>query len=1329
MQRTTGDASYGATPARWMLTRAADERGFKTTTGVALALLLLLMLPAAAAGTPDRSAAPAGPLVQIWVTQARGTTLVQKLQAQPGLTFGAESNSGVSIDVTPGAVVDQQIEGFGGALTDSAAWLIAGSRQRNAIMSDLFSDAGARLSFVRVPMGSTDLARSNYTYDDLPPGQTDPGLAKFSVAHDTAYIIPLLQQARQLRPRLQLLATPWSAPGWMKIGGKLVGGSCTDSSPYLRPEYYKDQKVYENYFVKFVRAYQNTYGLPIAMVSMQNEPQNCNSSYATMKMEPEDQAAFAPKLRSALDDASLRSVRILAWDHNWAADGGPQYPLSVLENDAAKQAIDGVAYHCYGPTQPQVMAELTSKYSKPTYLTECGGVTDKPISSDNLPWEVGHILIEPIHYGARAVFYWNLALNPSSGPRVGGCATCRGLVTVNPDGSYVKNEDYYYWAQFSKFVAPGADVLGSDVAEPLKWVAFRNPAPNRKVALVVLNTSDQQQDFEVRADGAGLQTSLPPISVATYVWTPPTVDSRIGHIVQWVGDTKPQKTSWLVGPDLRRRWIANSSTYNCLHTSGAPGPDQLTAAELDQLPDLTGVWAVCGADRIGVNSILMRGQYARSNGGGFTLRLQNDGNLVLSSSAGKKLWATGRSGEYVILQADGNIVEYASSGAAVWSSNTAGSGGIWLVVRPDGNLVLFDASGKSVWATNTPVKPADYENHIVQWDGDTKSQKTSWIVKSGKRYWIPDSYSYFCWKGRGASGPDVLPAYVLDALPDQVGSTGGRCFPPISSFENHIVQWDGDTKSQKTSWIVKSGKRYWIPDPYSYYCWQDRGAPGPDVLPSYVLDALPDQVGSTGGRCIPPATDYEGHIVHWDKDPNEPKTSWIVKSGKRYWIPDSYSYYCWKDRGAPGPDDLPSYVLDTLPDQVGSPGGRCSPPLSSFENHIVQWDGDTKSQKTSWIVKDGKRYWIPDSFSYYCWQSRGSPAPDVLPSYVLDALPDQVGSSDGRCVPPTSDYEGHIVRWDDDPNGQKTSWIVKDGKRFWIPDSYSYFCWKDRGAPGPDDLPSYVLDALPDQVGSTEGRCIRPASDYEGHIVRWDDDPNAQKTSWFVRGGRRYWIPDSYSYYCWKNQGSAGPDDLPSYVLDALPDTGQWANCVPPASTFTGHIVQWDGDTNSQKTAWLVGPDGHRRWISNTSTYYCLKNRGAPGPDVLPWYVLDSLPDLNGVWAVCDAERLGVNSMLQRGFDMRSSDGRYHLELQGVDGNLVLYNQAGRVCWATNRYGADFLILQTDGNLVAYRAGGGVVWATNTVGTGAVWLYVQSDGNLVLYNASRAVWATSTAGC
>ena len=150
--------------------------------------------------------------------------------------------------------------------------------------------------------------------------------------------------------------------------------------------------------------------------------------------------------------------------------------------------------------------------------------------------------------------------------------------TIPAPGDYTLSQDYYYWAQFSKFVDSGATVIGSTYqADNIETVAFRNP--DQSIVVVALNTASP---------------------------------SYTGHIVQWGGDPKKQKTSWLVGPDGHRRWINNIATYNCLKGNGAPGPDVLSATEFDALPDLTNVWAVCGADRIGVNSMLQTGFYARS---------------------------------------------------------------------------------------------------------------------------------------------------------------------------------------------------------------------------------------------------------------------------------------------------------------------------------------------------------------------------------------------------------------------------------------------------------------------------------------------------------------------------------------------------------------------------------------------------------------------------------------------------------------------------------------------------------------------------------------------
>lgn len=62
-----------------------------------------------------------------------------------------------------------------------------------------------------------------------------------------------------------------------------------------------------------------------------------------------------------------------------------------------------------------------------------------------------------------------------------------------------------------------------------------------------------------------------------------------GWIVQWDGDNKQQKTSWLVLPAFTRIHIASSSTFNCLKGRGHRGPVPLPAATLDLLVDQYGV--------------------------------------------------------------------------------------------------------------------------------------------------------------------------------------------------------------------------------------------------------------------------------------------------------------------------------------------------------------------------------------------------------------------------------------------------------------------------------------------------------------------------------------------------------------------------------------------------------------------------------------------------------------------------------------------------------------------------------------------------------------------
>ncbi len=173
--------------------------------------------------------------------------------------------------------------------------------QRATLMQQLFDPhQGIGISFVRIPMGSSDFSITGpYSYDDLPVGQSDPQLNHFSIRHDQAYILPVLQQARSLNPNLTFMANPWSPPAWMKSNGSMLGTAhgvtgtlnAVDYGPLAR------------YFVQFIQAYQ-AQGIPIAEVTPKNEPEYAPDNYSGMSWSASGENAFiknnlSPALKGA----------------------------------------------------------------------------------------------------------------------------------------------------------------------------------------------------------------------------------------------------------------------------------------------------------------------------------------------------------------------------------------------------------------------------------------------------------------------------------------------------------------------------------------------------------------------------------------------------------------------------------------------------------------------------------------------------------------------------------------------------------------------------------------------------------------------------------------------------------------------------------------------------------------------------------------------------------------------------------------------------------------------------------------------------------------------
>jgi glucosylceramidase len=444
--------------------------------------------------------------VDIWVTSGDKSRLLQ--QQSDAVFQGGAGSGGTAVNID-GATTYQTYVGVGGAMTDSSAWLMQNDMsgtQRDKLMQQLFSpQSGIGLNYMRVPIGASDFTATGgfYTYDDNPPGGTDEAQSNFSVVHDEAYIIPRLQQAMALNPQLKLMASPWSAPAWMKTNNSLTGGS-------LATQW---EGAYANYLAKFVETY-SAKGLPIDALTLQNEPLNSQPSYPTMTMTAAQQVDLIKNHVGPLFAAQGISTKLLAYDHNW---DNTAFPEQVLADPDASKYVAGTAFHAYAGDVSAQTTVHNAYPGKDIYFTEITGGSWAPNFSDNLVYNFQNIIIGNMRNWGKTALFWNLALDPNGDPHLGGCSGCRGIVSVDPaTGGVTFGEEFYTLGQVTRGVQPGAVRIGSTTSSSLNTVAFRNPDGSR--ALIALNPNATATTARVTENGQHFSYQIPGDSVATFLW-------------------------------------------------------------------------------------------------------------------------------------------------------------------------------------------------------------------------------------------------------------------------------------------------------------------------------------------------------------------------------------------------------------------------------------------------------------------------------------------------------------------------------------------------------------------------------------------------------------------------------------------------------------------------------------------------------------------------------------------------------------------------------------------------------------------------------------------
>jgi glucosylceramidase len=374
---------------------------------------------------------------------------------------------------------------------------------RAALLKELFAFDGNNIgtSYLRVSIGASDLDAQVFSYSDLPAGQTDVNMDKFSIAPDKTHLIPVLKEILAINPSIKILGSPWSPPTWMKTNNNTKGGS-------LKPEYYD---AYAKYFVKYIQS-MKAEGITIDAITIQNEPLHPGNN-PSLYMLPEEQAAFIKKsLGPAFKSAGI-NTKIILYDHNLDR---PDYPITVMNDPEAKKYVDGSAFHLYGGSVDSLPKVHDAHPDKNLYFTEQWVGGSEGSMKENLPWHTKNVIIGTTRNWCRIALEWNLAGNSKYEPHTpGGCTECLGAVSI--DGTTVtRNPAYYIIAHASKFVRPGSVRIASNTFPNLANVAFKTP--EGKKVLIVVNDGTATQTFNVKYDNKLVATTLNAGAVGTYVW-------------------------------------------------------------------------------------------------------------------------------------------------------------------------------------------------------------------------------------------------------------------------------------------------------------------------------------------------------------------------------------------------------------------------------------------------------------------------------------------------------------------------------------------------------------------------------------------------------------------------------------------------------------------------------------------------------------------------------------------------------------------------------------------------------------------------------------------
>jgi len=383
-------------------------------------------------------------------------------------------------------------------------------------MQEVFSqEHGLRFGFARVPMNSNGFSDTGWACCEV---DGDTQLEHFTIERYRRSIIPMIWDATQAAGSpLKLIASPWSPPGWMKESGCMTRGSKLKGDC---------KEAWARYYVRFAEDLA-ALGLPLWAFTVQNEP-TVEAQWESCQFTAKEECSFISNhLGPALASSNL-DVKLLVWDQHRA--GMLARAMAAYSDARALDYIWGVAFHWDGSSaytesvpgadhdcyqQVKLVHEL--RPDRHLIMTEAGQEGGPHIGDWNVAERYGENIIKDLNNWCEAWLDSNILLDVNGGPNhAGRCCAALVHVDIEKDLLFLQ-PSFDYIGHFSHHILPGAQrIMAAANRDALETTAFVNT--DGMVAVVVLNRSSHNIEFNLEYIDHFIKSSVPMHSIATYTF-------------------------------------------------------------------------------------------------------------------------------------------------------------------------------------------------------------------------------------------------------------------------------------------------------------------------------------------------------------------------------------------------------------------------------------------------------------------------------------------------------------------------------------------------------------------------------------------------------------------------------------------------------------------------------------------------------------------------------------------------------------------------------------------------------------------------------------------